>query len=354
MTVPTFSRRRLAAAMGIAAGAALVLAGCATSSEPAAGGSGESADFGDINVQLSWLKNTEFSGEYLAVNEGIFEDNGFSDVTLTAGGSGATSAVAAVSTGQAFVGISGPLQIAPAILEGAEVKIIATGYQRNPFNITSLADNPIENPDDLVGKTVAVSDVNILVFEAMLETNDIDADEVNVVPFSDTSQLTTGQVDGYLGYTTSGPYALEVQGYEATEFLLADYGLALVSENYVATDEVIENEPEKVKAYLKALIEGWHAALADPEAATDAAVNDHGRDQNYDFDQQLNAFNVQAGLQVTSDTETNGLFTMTDELIAANIATLAQVGFDIDADALFDMTLLDEVYAENPELKELP
>ncbi|MDF2991133.1 MAG: transporter substrate-binding protein [Microbacterium sp.] len=353
MSFASTSRSRLLAAAGVAVSAILVLAGCATSSEPATSGAGESQDFGDINVQLSWLKNTEFSGEYLALDEGYYADNGFSDVTLTAGGSGATSAVAAVSTGQAFVGISGPLQVAPAILQGAQVKIIATGYQKNPFNIISLSEDPIENPKDMVGKTIAVSDSNTLVFQALLKTNGIDPSSLTVVPFSDISQLTTGQVDGYLGYTTSGPYALKLQGHEATEFLLADYGMTIVSETYIATDDVIENEPEKVKAYLTALIEGWHAALADPQKATEAAVNDYGKDQNYNFDQQLNAFTVQKGLQLTTDTEANGLFTMTQDLIDSNIATLALCGFDISADQLFDMSLLDEVYAENPDLKEL-
>lgn len=351
MTHTTGRARRVLAAVSVAAAAALAFAGCSSSAAPESTSSAGEASYGDINVQLSWLKNTEFAGEYLAIDNGYFADAGFSDVTLTAGGSGSTSAVTAVLSDQAFVGISGPLQVAPAILEGAEVKIIATGYQKNPFSIISLADNPITDPEDLVGKTVAVSDSNILVFNAMLEINDISADEVTVVPFSDTSQLTTGQVDGYLGYTTSGPYALELQGFDANEFLLADYGMAIVSESYVASDEMIQNEPEKIKAYLKAVVQGWQAALADPEAATTAAVDDYGKEQNYDFEQQLNAFNIQATLQITPETEVNGLLTMSDDLIAANIATLAVCGYDISADDLFDMSLLNEMYDENPELR---
>lgn len=341
-------RRRSAGltALAAAAGFSLLLAGCAAEApEPEA-----AADFGAVTVQLSWLKNTEFAGEYLAVEDGYFTDAGFDDVTLVSGGSGATGAVAAVSTGQAAFGLSGPLQIAPAILEGAEVRIIASGFQKNPFNITSLKDNPIDTPEDMIGKTIGVSDSNILVFEALLASNDIDPASITRVPFSDISQLTTGQVDGYLGYTTSGPYALELQGYEAQEFLLADYGMSIVSENYVATTEMIQEQPELIKAYLVGLIKGWHAALDDLERATDLTVNDYGKEQNYDYDQQLNALTVQSGLMVTADTEANGLFTMTDDLIDANIETLALCGFDITADELFDFSLLAEVYDENPDL----
>jgi hypothetical protein len=53
----------------------------------------------------------------------------------------------------------------------------------------------------------------------------------------------------------------------------------------------------------------------------------------------------------TDETRANGLFTISDAMIAQNIATLKAAGFDITADQLFDMSLLAEVYEENPELK---
>jgi hypothetical protein len=38
-------------------------------------------------------------------------------------------------------------------------------------------------------------------------------------------------------------------------------------------------------------------------------------------------------------------------MIAQNLATLKAAGYTITADQLFDMSLLKEVYEENPELK---
>jgi hypothetical protein len=46
--------------------------------------------------------------------------------------------------------------------------------------------------------------------------------------------------------------------------------------------------------------------------------------------------------------------TMTDELMAENIETLGIAGIDLSAEQLFDLSLLGEVYEENPELKESP
>ena len=60
---------------------------------------------------------------------------------------------------------------------------------------------------------------------------------------------------------------------------------------------------------------------------------------------------VQDGLIVTPDVEANGLFTISDELVEASLASLAAAELDLSAEDLFDLSLLDEVYEENPELK---
>ena len=63
---------------------------------------------------------------------------------------------------------------------------------------------------------------------------------------------------------------------------------------------------------------------------------------------------AQNQLILTDDTKANGLFTITDKLIDENIATLALAGIDITQDKLFDMSVIKEVYEENPDLKTSP
>ena len=53
---------------------------------------------------------------------------------------------------------------------------------------------------------------------------------------------------------------------------------------------------------------------------------------------------------VSDETDANGLFTISDELAAKNIELLALAGHEVDQDAFFDPTLLQEVYEENPDL----
>jgi hypothetical protein len=53
---------------------------------------------------------------------------------------------------------------------------------------------------------------------------------------------------------------------------------------------------------------------------------------------------------LTDETKKNGLFTITPELIAENIATLKLGGINVTAEQIFDLSVLAEVYREDPAL----
>jgi len=54
---------RRTAAAATAAGLALTLAACGSDDDSGSSGDG---DFGELSLQLSWVKNAEFLGEYMA------------------------------------------------------------------------------------------------------------------------------------------------------------------------------------------------------------------------------------------------------------------------------------------------
>jgi ABC-type nitrate/sulfonate/bicarbonate transport system substrate-binding protein len=349
-------RRRLLQAAGLLLAGGPALAACGSSSSStsvAAATSGGKADFGEIAVQLSWIKNIEFAGEFFASTKGYYTAAGFSNVNLIAGGSAGTSAESALATGKAFVGLSSPTITAPAINAGAPLKIIGTTYQKNPFCILSLTKNPIKTPQDMVGKKIGVqTGGNEVIFTALLKANGIDPKSIKTVPVQyDPTVATTGQVDGYLGYITNEPLLLAAKGFEVTTFLMADYKLPLVAETYTVLQESIDKDRAKLKAFLTAEIKGWKDAVASPAASADLAVNNFGKDQKLVVAEQTGEATAQNELIVSADTKANGIFTMTDALIAGNIEALNQAGTPITAEKLFDLSLLKEVYAENPDLK---
>ncbi|WP_347056944.1 ABC transporter substrate-binding protein [Blastococcus sp. HT6-30] len=334
--------------------AVLALSACGGSDETDA--AAEGGDLGALTLQLSWIKNAEFAGEYFADVNGHYTEAGFSDVTMDPGPGPIETLVA---SGEADFGLSNAVATAQVVAEeDAPLKIVGTKFQKNPFTILSLADGGnIATPEDLVGKRIGVqAGGNETLFDALLEVNGIDPAQVEKVPVEyDPAPLIDGEVDGFLAYLTNESITVQDAGYEVTNLPFADNGLPFVAESIITTEEMIADEPEKVKAFLEAEIRGWQDYLRDPEEGARLAVEEYGADLGLDMAKEIEQAEVQSTLIVTPDVESNGLLTITDELIEQNLATLAAAGIDLtDAGDLFDLSLLDELLAEKPELVEVP
>ncbi|WP_181311519.1 ABC transporter substrate-binding protein [Nocardioides campestrisoli] len=357
----TTRRTTRPAARGLRAAAALtasllVLTACGSDdSETASAGTDGESDFGALTLQLSWIKNAEFAGEFFADTNGYYEDAGFSSVKMNPGPGPVETLVA---TGEADFGLSNAVAAAQVIAEeDAPLKIVGTKFQKNPFTILSLKDGAdIATPEDLVGKKIGVqAGGNETLFDALLEVNGIDPSKVKKVPVEyDPSPVVDGEVDGFLAYITNESLTVSMDGVEVTNLPFADNGLPFVAESVITTDQMIAEEPEKVKAFLEAEILGWQDALADDEESARLAVEVYGKDLDLDMAKEVEQAKVQSELVVTEDVEQNGLFTITDELIASTLATLDAAGIEIEGDELFDLSLLTELLEEKPELTELP
>ncbi|WP_054815523.1 ABC transporter substrate-binding protein [Nocardia arizonensis] len=351
-----FDRRRFlrySALTGAAFAGAGALAGCGDDSGGSSGGSTpDGSKYGSVAIQLSWLKNIEFAGEYFADSKGYFREAGFGSVNLIAGGAAGTSVEAGLDTGKVWLGLSAPQTTAPAILEGLPAKIVAATYQKNPFCIVSSAARPIKSPQDMKGRRIGVQDTNQLIFNALLAANNMKPADVTIVPAQfDPTPLANGEVDGWVSYVTNEPITLAAKGFANANFLFADFGLPLVAETLTVTQATIDKEREKLKAFLLAEIKGWKDAVANPAESARLAVEVYGKDQKLDMVEQTKEAMAQNDLVLSADTTANGLLSMTDRLVEQNIAALRTAKIDIKAEQLFDLSILREVYAENPGLK---
>jgi ABC-type nitrate/sulfonate/bicarbonate transport system substrate-binding protein len=353
-------RRRVTALLGTAVAAALILGGCASggaTEEP----DGETASYGEISVQYSWIKNEEFAGEFYAYENGYYDEAGFSEVI---GVSGPDTGVAKLLSGTVQVALSDAASVGAAIAEeDAPLKIIGATFQKNPFTILSLADGGnILTPEDLIGKKIGVQDSNASVFAALLAANGISADQLTIVPVDfDPTPLMEGDVDGFMAYLTNESLTVELAGYDVANLPYADNGLPYVAETYTVTDQFLAENPELIKAFLIAEIKGWTDVFKNPTEDTVQLVIDYynqaaaAGDLTFgDLDPEKTGLAIEAEKELisTGETEENGLFTISDDLIEQTLASLEASGWTLTADQLFDTTIIDEIYEEFPELKD--
>jgi ABC-type nitrate/sulfonate/bicarbonate transport system substrate-binding protein len=345
--------RRGAVVMGGAVAFPALLAACgksssSTTTSTAAGGT---PDYGTLDYQLSWIKNVEFAGEYIADTNGYYKKVGFSSVNLMAGGP-TVQQDAIVASGKALVGISAPDITSAAINQGAELVVIGAQYQKNPFCVMSLASKPVSSPQDMIGKKIGVQAVNEPVWNAFLETAGLDPTKITKVPVQfDPQPLVNGELDGWFSFVTNEPNLLKVQGVDTVTFLLNDHGYAMVSETMVVKKSSVTKERDKLKALLVADIMGWREQIKDPTISPKLVVTKYGSDLGLTEAEQLLESKAENELIYTADAKANGLFTLTDTAIEQTIKTLGVAKIKMTADKLFDLSLLKEVYDEHPELK---
>jgi ABC-type nitrate/sulfonate/bicarbonate transport system substrate-binding protein len=351
------SDRRLFLKRGLQLGGAVMLGGpllaaCGSDSDSASSASASgSKSFGELTLRLSWIKNVEFAGSYIADSKGYYKDEGFSKATLIGGGPSATPMETDVVTKKALFAISGPDITGAAISKGAPLKIIGAQYQKNPFCIMSMTKNAIAKPEDMYGKKIGVQASNESVWAAYIKATGLDESKITKVPVQfDPLPLTQGTVDGWFSFVTNEPNALRLKGFKVSTMLLADTGYPLVSETYCTRQDTIDKQPELVKAFLRAEIKGWKASVADPTLGAKLAAETYGKGLGLTTKEQTLESTDQNALILTADTKKNGLFTVTDTLIEENIKTLAYGGLKITADKLFDFSLLEAVYKEDPSL----
>lgn len=351
---------RMGGVGAIALGGSSLLAACGGSSSggTAASGSGGSSGKGSydaFNVQLSWIKNIEFAGEYFALEKGYYTAQGIKGMSTKnlLANSGSTVAEDVVVSGQALVGLSSPSATGPAIVKGAPIITIGATYQKNPFCLLSLKEKtPISKPADLKGKKIGVqSGANQVIWKGFLKANGISESDVTTVTtqFS-IAPLEKGTYDAHFSYLTNEPILAKQDGFTPVTLGFADNGLPFVAETFIVTTDSLKNKRDQLKAFLIAEIKGWTDAVKDPEQAAKYAVNTYGKGNDLKLSEQTAEAKAQNGLIVTSETNKNGLFTISESLQAENIKTLKNMGTTITAEKLFDTSLIEEIYKENPDL----
>lgn len=291
-----------------------------------------------FTFQASWINDAEFSGYFLAADKGFYKDEGL-DLTYLSGGPDVIPESTLIA-GKADLTLTTPDTTIKAIVEqNAPFKIIGAQYQKNPLGVISLAKNPIREPKDLVGKTLAVPPVNVISVEAMLKISGVDRSQVKIVPYAyDPTPLIKGEIDASVDFTTNVPFTIEQAGEKAVSFLLYDYGFTIFNDTVVVTEETLKTKRKEIVAFLKASRKGWVENLKDPAVYPPTFADTWFKGTGRSVANEIYFNTAQKPLIEAA----GGIFSMSEESIEANIKALSEVGIPAKKD-YFDTTVLAEL-----------
>ncbi len=334
------TRRTLLGGFGLMTTGSLL--GCGGGGSPGASGTTEAT------YQLSWTHSVQFGGTYIAQDRGLFNDLGL-EVRLAPGGPNVAGDANTVS-GAALMNISSADGVARSNAEGADLVIIGAQFQRSPVTILSLADAPLKQPQDLVGKKIGVAGTDTPGLSAFLAINGLQENQVQFVPSQyDPAVLTAGQVDGLYCFYNDLPVALSVQGIEGHSMLLADFGYDPMSQTYTVLRSSLEDEQKRdqIVRLVRGDAQGWQLYKEDPQAAAKLTVETHP-DAGLDLATQEKQADVQLDILFSDTTAQNGFAWFTEEQIQENLKLFALLGIDGATERLWDHSVLDEVYENGP------
>ncbi|WP_036320124.1 ABC transporter substrate-binding protein [Microbacterium indicum] len=347
--LPHLRRSRAAAALAAAAAVGIALAGCSgTASDESSDASG---DLDTLRVSLGWITNTEWAGFWIADHEGYYEDAGL-DIDWIGGGPNAPTTAQTVASGEADLGIEPSLQQwLGTFADGNDWTAIGALFQNSPGALVSLASDPVESAEDLVGATVLGQEGTQINYDAMFHLAGLEPDYDFIPVGFDIAPLVDGQGKAYTAYSTNQPIMLEEQyGMSSDDYVVtmySDLGLPLYGNIMYGDSDFVSENGDLIERFLAASIRGWEENGEDPAVGAGLAVDEYGADLGLDLAQQTRENELQQDLVVGDYGDP--MFTMNTEIMdGAMYDGLAAAGFaDLPApEDYVDMSYLEAAYAD--------
>lgn len=341
--------RNMAAGSAAIIGGPALLAACGSDKKTAAttttsgatattAGSGAATALQKFAMQSAWVNDAEFIGYFIAITNGYYKEVGI-DLDFLSGGPDVVPESSLLAKKAPLALTTPDTTITAIINDGAPFVIIGAQYQKSPIGVVSLAKNPIKEPKDLIGKTLAVPAANTLGVDAMLKLSGIDKSQIKIVPYQfDPTPLIKGDIDASIDFVDDVPFTIEQAGEKAVSFLLYDFGYTVFNDTVVVTKDALTNQRDLIVKWLRASRKGFDENFKDPTAYPAKFADSYFKGTGRTIDNEL-FFNKAAQPLVSS---TNGIFSMTEDSIAANIKALNDTGIKATRD-MFDTTLLAEV-----------
>jgi len=257
----------------------VIIAGCGKANNgntPAANGNAangeQTKELRDVKFVLDWSPNTNHTGLYVAQAKGFYEEEGLKLDILLPGSGGADAMVA---SGEVPFGISYQESVTQGRTQGVPLVSIAAVIQHNTSGFAAPVDRNIKSPKDFEGKTYGGwgSPVEEAVMKSIMDIDGGDVNKVNIINMGEADFFTAVKRDidfAWIFYAWTGIEA-ELRGEPLDMLYVKDYSDKLDYYTPVITtnEKQIKDDPELIKAFLRATTKGYQYAIQHPEEAAD-------------------------------------------------------------------------------------
>ena len=329
-----------------------LLAACSNDSDSTSptgsGATSAQAEPTDVRFRTNWIPSVDFAGWYVGDTKNYFTDEAIA-IDILAAGYSSPESVQVLAGGKADVGLSTDvLTVSVSNSQGTDFVIWGARLQKSPFGLLSLADNPINTAQDMVGKILGGPEGDQVFLDAVLTINGLQAGDYTFVPMGfNPTPLVDGKVEGMTAYATNQPLFLDLDGIDNVMVLFADMGMPSYADMLFADRTYLQENHDLMVGFLKATIQGWeftNASEANMKYAVNLTLDDYGgAEAGQKFDQSL--LNAKANVPLMQSDA--GLFSIDiDQLAGPMYDALRAAGQKNlpDPETIVDLSILDDVY----------
>lgn len=280
-----------------------------------------------VSMRLDWIHQGPNDGFIVAREKGFYKEAGL-DVDVGVGkGSGSTAQLVATKATQ--FGFSDGFVVGLSVSKGMDIRMVAAVFRGNPSAIVVLADLGIETPKDLAGKAVGMptGGAGFQQWPAFVKGCGVDDSNIRVVstdPAGTPPVLISGKVDAIAGFAQGFVPSVEIRGNKkARIFWYADCGATAVSNGIVVHNDLVKEDPQLIRDFVRASIKGFLYGRQHPDEAA-AIIKQYSAATEIPI--SLREMELSWHTWVTPNTAGKPLGWMSDEDWNATVSTLKQYG----------------------------
>jgi NitT/TauT family transport system substrate-binding protein len=287
-----------------------------------------------MTMLLNYTVNGAVAPFYLGKLKGYYDAEGIDLKLMEGHGSGPT--VQAVATHNVDIGYADFSTLVKVAAMGAPVKAIGVLLQENPSAAVGLAEKNIKTPQDIKGKTVAVApgDASSQLWAMFLNKvglKDSDFKTITGNPQTTINAVITGQADLLVGFATIPLISVEIATKKpARALLFANYNVNVATLSIIAQNDMIKNNPDLLKRFMRATAKSVAESEKDPAAAVDALLKIVPGAGSRDT--MIRTLNATIPFYRTPETETAPVFHVSAKNITDSVSAIVKYS-DLDKSA---------------------
>ena len=228
-----------------------------------------------IKFQLDWRFEGPSALFLQPVAKGYFQAAGLNVVVDAGSGSG--GAIQRVASGSYDMGFADMAALMEFYANNPEVKdkpvAVMMVYNSTPSSVLALKKSGIAKPADLTGKKMGapVFDGGRRGFALFAKANKVgDVQWTSMDPPLRETMLVRGDIDAITGFSFTSLLNLEARGVKASDVVVmpfADNGVKHYGNAIIASAKMVRENPEAIRAFLKAFAKGAKEVMANPTAS---------------------------------------------------------------------------------------